>query len=160
MQKLVSHLRVFYAYYFAYFQDRRPENVNERSPFYISCDLKLANFFTMWVLTLLILLMICLPSRRAWAKVLDATKLLRSCSVSFRGTSPKGWSFFIVCDTQLRYLKWSKEKKNGKRKKIRSFSRQFNKKVVVPTLRMIVPICEIQNWRKNSCCSTNFEIFS
>ena len=45
VQKLVSHLRVFYAYYFAYFQDRRPENVNERSPIYISCDLKLANFF-------------------------------------------------------------------------------------------------------------------
>jgi hypothetical protein len=40
--------------------------------------------------------MTCFPWMSACAKVLVATKLRRSCSVSFRGTSPNGCSFFIV----------------------------------------------------------------
>ena len=59
-----------------------------------------------WVsLTLRILLTTCFPCIKAWANVLVATKLLLSCSVSFFGTSPKGCSFFIVWETQLKYLK-------------------------------------------------------
>ena len=55
------------------------------------------------------------PTQTEHQRVVNRRKLLRSWSVSFLGTSPNGWSFFIFLLTHSKYLNMNNCEKVNKK---------------------------------------------